>query len=207
MLLIGRDISPFVRRTAVSLLTLGHEIERRHLATTADFEAIKAVNPLGRVPALVLDNGEVLIDSSAILDWADQEAGPARALVPAAGLERRQVLQSVALALGAAEKAVQSFYERTLKTEGRIDPSWVARLESQAAGGFAALERALGDSDWLHGRLTQADITTAVAYDAATVLAADVVAGGRFPRLAALTERCNALPAFAATTLDPFRKK
>jgi glutathione S-transferase len=85
MQLLGRDISPFVRRSAVSLAMLGFEVERRHLATTTDLEAIKAVNPLGRVPALVLDDGEVLIESSAILDWADEQAGPARALVPAAG--------------------------------------------------------------------------------------------------------------------------
>src|SRR5690554_5194247 len=155
MLLIGRDMSPFVRRSAVSLALLGFEPERRHLATTADFEAIKAINPLGRVPALVLDDGELIVDSTAILDWADEKAGPERALVPSAGPERRQVLRSIAFGLGAAEKAVQSHYERNLKAEGRTDPAWVARLEGQAAGGFGALEEALGDSEWLHGRMTQ----------------------------------------------------
>ncbi|MEX0760746.1 MAG: glutathione S-transferase family protein [Tistlia sp.] len=206
MQLLGRDLSPFVRRSAVSLLTLGFEFERRLLATGADFEAIKAVNPLGRVPALVLDDGEILVDSAAILDWADEQVGPERALVPPAGAERRQVLRSVALALGATEKAVQSHYERNLKAEGRTDPAWVERLEGQSAGGFAALEQALGDKEWFHGRMTQADLTAAVAYDFAGVMAPGVVADGRYPRLAALTERLNALPAFQATSLDSFRK-
>lgn len=206
MQLIGRDLSPFVRRCAVGLETLGFGFERQHLATGADFEAIKKLNPLGRVPALLLDDGEVLVDSVAILDWADQEVGPERALTPAAGPERRAVQRSVFLALGAVEKAVQSHYERNMKAEGRTDPAWVARLEGQAAGGFAALEQALGEAEWFHGRRTQADLTAAVAYDFTTVMAPDVVAGGRFPRLAALTERLNATPPFRATSLDPFRK-
>lgn len=206
MQLLGRDLSPFVRRTAVALSTLGFAFERRQLATGADFEAIKQVNPLGRVPALVLDDGEVLLDSVAILDWADQEAGPERALVPASGPERQQVLRSVYLGLGAAEKAVQSHYERNLKAEGRTDPDWVARLDGQAAGGFAALEQALGEAEWLHGRMTQADLTAAVAFDFAGVMAPGAVGDGRFPRLAALTERLNATPPFQATSLDAFRK-
>ncbi len=206
MQLLGRDLSPFVRRVAVSLDLLGIDVERRHLATGADFEEIKRVNPLGRVPALVLDDGEVLVDSQAILDWADQEVGPERALIPLTGPERRAVLKSVSIALGAVEKAVQSFYERKQKAEGRTDPAWVERLNGQAAGGLAALEAALGDQEWLHGRLTQADITTAVAYDFMTVTGPDIVAEGRFPKLAALTERLNATPPFQATDLAPFRQ-
>lgn len=204
MQLIGRDLSPFVRRAAVSLAMLGIEVERRPLATGADFEEIKTINPLGRVPALVLDDGEVIVDSNAILDWADEQAGPQRALVPASGPERRAVLRSVFLGLGAAEKAVQSYYERTMKAEGRTDPAWVERLERQAAGGFAALEEALGDGEWLHGRRTQADVTAAVACDFTSVVAPHLL-GDRFPRLAALTGRLNATPAFQATSLDPFR--
>lgn len=206
MQLIGRDLSPFVRRAAVSLQTLGFEVERRHLATGTDFEAIKQVNPLGRVPALVLDDGEVIVDSNAILDWADEQVGPERALVPASGAERRAVLRSVALALGAAEKAVQSHYERNLKAEGKTDPAWVERLEGQAAGGLTALEDVLGELEWLHGRMTQADLTATIAYDFMTVMTPGIVAGDRFPHLAGLTARCNALPAFQATSLDPFRK-
>ena len=206
MQLLGRDLSPFVRRVAVSLDLLGIEVERRHLATSTDFEEIKRVNPLGRVPALVLDDGEVLVDSQAILDWADQEVGPQRALIPLSGPERRAVLKTVSIALGAVEKGVQSFYERKLKAEGKTDPAWVERLNGQAAGGLAALETALGDNELFHGRQTQADITTAVAYDFMTVTGPDIVAEGRFPKLAALTARLNATPPFQATDLAPFRQ-
>ncbi|MFO1072010.1 MAG: glutathione S-transferase N-terminal domain-containing protein [Geminicoccaceae bacterium] len=50
-----------------------------------DAAAMRAHNPLGQVPALVLDCGETLIDSAAILDWLDDKVGPERALVPAHG--------------------------------------------------------------------------------------------------------------------------
>jgi len=77
MILIGMFDSPFVRRVAVS----------------RDFELIRQYNPLGRVPALVQADGEVLIDSSAILDFLDAAAGSERALLPPSGDERRRALQ------------------------------------------------------------------------------------------------------------------
>ena len=47
-----------------------------------DFELIRQFDPLGRVPALVLADGESLIDSAAILDFLDDLVGPERALLP-----------------------------------------------------------------------------------------------------------------------------
>ncbi|TAN55811.1 MAG: glutathione S-transferase family protein, partial [Rhodospirillales bacterium] len=68
MILIGRDLSPFTRRVAVSLAMLGLPFERKQLSTVTDATEVTNYNPLRRVPALALDSGEVLIDSTAILD-------------------------------------------------------------------------------------------------------------------------------------------
>ena len=106
MILIGRLLSPFVRRTLVSLNVLGFECQRKALSTATDVQAIGELNPLRRVPALVLDDGEVLIDSIAILEYLDELVGPERALLPAAGPERRKALRLLSLAVGAAEKGV-----------------------------------------------------------------------------------------------------
>ena len=111
MILVGRYLSPFVRRVGVSLNQLGLPFERKILSTATDKAAIEAYNPVGRVPALVLDDGEVLIDSAAILDYLDELAGPAKALTPPHGVERRQVMKIVAVALGTLEKAVGAAYE------------------------------------------------------------------------------------------------
>ncbi len=82
MILVGQYDSPFVRRVAVSLHVLGVAHEHDMRSVFGDFEAMRRINPLGRIPSLILDDGEILIDSAAILDWLDQSAGPGQALVP-----------------------------------------------------------------------------------------------------------------------------
>src|ERR1700744_2463339 len=111
MELLGYYESPFVRRVGVTLHLYGMPFVHRPLRTMADLDAteIRANNPLGRIPALVLDDGGVLIDSPFIIDWLDEQAGE-RALVPREGPERRQVNRLVALAQGAAEKYVAAYY-------------------------------------------------------------------------------------------------
>lgn len=82
MILIGMFDSPFVRRVAISLHLLEVPFVHRNWSVGKDFELVRQFNPLGRVPALVLPDGEVLIDSVAILDFIDDTVGPGRALLP-----------------------------------------------------------------------------------------------------------------------------
>jgi glutathione S-transferase len=105
MILVGQYDSPFVRRVAVSLRLLDFAYDHDTRSVFADFAEMRRVNPLGRIPSLVLDDGETLIDSAAILDWLDQSVGPERALIPVTQHERRRVLQRMALATGAIDKA------------------------------------------------------------------------------------------------------
>ena len=67
--------------------------EQRALSGFGNRDEVRASNPLGRIPALVLDSGETLIDSGAIIDHLDEVAGRERALAPAAGADRRAVLR------------------------------------------------------------------------------------------------------------------
>jgi glutathione S-transferase len=90
MILVGQYDSPYVRRVAVSLRLLGFGYEHDTRSVFADFDALRQVNPVGRIPSLVLDDGEVLIDSAAILDWLDRAVGPERALLPHDGPARRR---------------------------------------------------------------------------------------------------------------------
>mgnify|MGYP001992214805 CR=1 FL=1 len=69
MILIGRNVSPFVRRVAALMRLLEIDFEQRFLATADSIDDIAKYNPLGRVPSLVLDNDEILIDSSAIIKY------------------------------------------------------------------------------------------------------------------------------------------
>ena len=206
MILVGRDLSPFTRRVLVSMALLDVPCERREFSTTDDFQDILGFNPAGRVPALRTDDGETLVDSSAILDYLDEQAGDDRALLPKRGADRRRSLQSISQALSATEKAVSSFYERRMKAEGKRDPNWVERCENQCRGALKEVERSAPDEGWFLGdEISQADITAAVAYDFIGFVCPGVADNAAYPKLAAWRDRMAAEPAFQASSLDKYR--
>src|SRR3546814_2976325 len=96
MILVGQFDSPFVRRVAISLRVLGFTYEHDKRSVFGDFDSMRRTNPPGRLPSLVLEDGTVLIDSAAILDWLDEKVGPERALIPPAGPARQRALQLLA---------------------------------------------------------------------------------------------------------------
>jgi glutathione S-transferase len=199
IILIGRNLSPFVRRTAASLNLLDMRFTQRPFSTVDNAEAIRGFNPLGRVPALVLEDGEVLVDSAAILDALDEMAGPERALVPRAGGERRAVLRALALGVGATEKLVGAYYESKRRPAELVWGDHAGKLLAQAEAGFEALDRLARSGGWLCGeRLSQADVTATCALDFADVVLPDFTAG-RFPALLALRDRANAVAAIGST--------
>lgn len=203
MLLIGMLDSPFVRRVAITMKLLGMPYEHGNWSVGRDFDRIREYNPLGRVPTLVTDEGERLMESSAILDHLDELAGPQRALLPRSGRERRQALNLMAMATGAAEKGVLQLYERAFRPEEKRHQPWVDRCRLQMHAALAAIDRQLGErgvSQWLVGKqMTQADITVVCAFtflnDALRVASDRVMYGS----LAVLAARCESLPPFQET--------
>jgi glutathione S-transferase len=202
MLLIGMLDSPFVRRVAVSMKLLQMPFEHGNWSVGRDFERIRGYSPLGRVPALVLDDGTVLAESAALLDFLDQQVGPERALLPSAGAPRRDALQLMALAIGAAEKGREQIYERSFRPAEKRHQPWLDRCAQQMHGALAAIEQVASarQGQWLVGeRMTQADITATCcfAFLHESVPVAD--AAQRYPALAAVAARCEQLPAFTDT--------
>jgi glutathione S-transferase len=200
MILIGMFDSPFVRRVAVSMNLLEMPFEHRNWSVGKDFELIRQFNPLGRVPALVQADGESLIDSTAILDFLDDAAGPERALLPRSGQQRRDALKVVAIALGAGEKGLQQLHEILFKPETKRHDPWMDRCRHQMNAALGELDRLAQTRSgaWMVGdRLTQADITATCIYtylcDALGLRESWLV----YPGLSALASRCEALPAFA----------
>ena len=98
MILIGQYDSPFVRRVGIALTLYGLPFEHKPWSTFGDAEQIRPYNPLTRVPTLVLDDGEVLIESHCILDHLDTLVAPERAMFPGTEPERRRVRMVAALA-------------------------------------------------------------------------------------------------------------
>lgn len=163
MILIGQYDSPFVRRVGLALRIYGLPFDHRPWSVFGDAEALAALNPLMRVPTLVLEDGEVLTDSHIILDYLDSLVPADRALAPRHEPERHRVLRVTALATGLAEKAVSLFYERRLHDV--TSPQWEARCARQIGGVLAALEaeRPLRPGPWWFDRMTHADIALTCA--------------------------------------------
>ena len=198
MILVGQYDSPFVRRVAVTLHHYGFAFERQVLSVFADADAVRAVNPLGQVPALRLDDGETLFDSAAILDYLDERAGPERSLTPAQGPDRRAVLRLAAVAAGLAGKCVAYRGETVRRPPDKRDPAQAARLAGQIAAALAWLgARAAGGT--LHGdAITRADVTTAVTVTYIGHKLPDLLTAGACADHGAYADRCERLPAFAA---------
>ncbi|HKY94440.1 MAG TPA: glutathione S-transferase family protein [Kiloniellales bacterium] len=208
MQLFGRDLSPFTRRVGISLKLLDIPFEWRQLAVVADRDRIQAVNPMTRVPALVVQEDEpALVESSQILAYIDSLVEPERRLTPASGAAQRLVLRLVGMGTGAMEKGVSSFYERTRRPKEFTYQSWVEQCDSQVLDALGALEEAAASAKpWLAGeRLTQADVTAVVALDFIDFTAPYLGVKDRFPGLAALAARAYALPPFAETSLEKYR--
>ncbi len=206
MILIGMFDSPFVRRVAVSMHLLDLPFEHRNWSVGKDFDQIRRYNPLGRVPTLVLDDGEALIESAAILDYLDELAGPQRALLPRAGRPRRDALRIMSIAVGAAEKGVLQLYERAFRPQEKRHPPWVDRCRLQMHAGLTELEHRSAEREeaWLiHDHLTQADVTANCVFTfLCQALEAEADAPRAYAHLHSLNRRCEALPAFQAARLD-----
>jgi glutathione S-transferase len=198
MILIGQYDSPFVRRVAIGLRLYGLPFEHRPWSTFGDAEKIAPFNPLRRVPTLVLDSGEALIESTAILDYLDELVGPEKAMIAERGRERRHALKMCALATGLGDKAVSLVYERVLRKDA--SKIWVERCEAQIGGVLEVLEKeraAIPSPYWFGDRIGHADIAVACVLRFTGEAHPAFLGGVRYPALTAHAVRCEALPVFA----------
>jgi glutathione S-transferase len=198
MKLIGMLDSPFVRRVAVSLQLLDLRFEHQSLSVFRHFDAFRALNPVVKVPTLVCDDGEVLMESTLILAYAESLAG--RSLMPAGGRALQHELRLIGLALMACEKSVQVYYERDRRPPERVYAPWLERVQGQAVAAYQELEAELARAPLAatRERITQAGISTAVAWGFTQNMLPELVPAGRYPQLAALGVAAEALAEFRA---------
>lgn len=202
MKLIGLYDSPYVRRVAVTMRLYGMAFEHVALSVFRHQEEMRKLNPMMKVPMLVLDDGEKLAESSFILDYLDGEVVPEKRLTPASGPERRRVQQHCATALLTVEKAVQVVYETTLRPKEFSYAPWVERCRTQMHTGLALLDALPPSRTLAGGALDQGDVTTAVVMRFVRFVLPEEVPQGRYPNLENLSAHCEALPAFVDTPLE-----
>jgi glutathione S-transferase len=199
VILVGHYDSPFVRRCAIAMHLLGIPFERNRLSGFADAEEMRKINPLGRMPSLILDDGEVIIDSAAILDHI------APSLMPEPGPARRRAWKVIALAIGIIDKAGAIVYERALRPPEKIHQPWIDRCRVQLDSGIAALEAMTPEGGFYGGgdHPMLADIQVGCTIFYLRLRLPESFPPGAYPRLERITAVLDAMPAFKATLPSP----
>ena len=197
MKLVASLTSPYARKIRVALaeknLPFELEVDIPWLADTR----VPSYNPLGKVPALVADDGELWFDSPVIAEYLDTLAGPA--LLPADRLAALPVRQAEALADGITDAAVAAFLEGMRPAE-RQDPASIERQLGKIHRGLAALEQRLAQRKGLGGAaLTIADIAAGCTLGYLDFRFAHLGWRAAHPQLAAWADGLLARPSFTAS--------
>jgi glutathione S-transferase len=143
MILRSSPASPFVRkvRIAMDVLGLADKIDVRETDLNDSGDSIRKQNPLGKIPALVLDDGTVYYDSRVILEVLDHLAGGGR-IIPREPTVRFAALRLQALCDGILDASVLQVYEDRYRPADKKVQVWVDRQAGKVARGLAALEAA-----------------------------------------------------------------
>ena len=198
MRLIGMLDSPYVRRVAISLECLGIPFGLEPISVFSTYEEFQRINPVVKAPTLVCDDGEVLMDSSLILQFVEATRSGGDALWSLGNATRMQhEMRAVSLALAACEKSVQIVYERKLRPSSAQYEPWVERVQGQLLEAYAALEREVQTRQpvFVEPR-RQAGITTAVVWQFTQSMLASIVVAEKYPGLVALSARLERTPEF-----------
>lgn len=198
MQLIGMLDSPYVRRVAISLRLLVLPFELRQISLFREVERFRSFNPVLKAPTLICLDGQRLMDSSLILDYAQHLACGSRQLLPSGHAARATALSRSGLALALSEKAVQLLYERDLRPAEKRHAPWQQRVEGQLRAACGALDKAwLGPQPPLgEDSIGQDAIDTAVAWTFLHFALPELIERRNYPTLEALTAEAEALSVF-----------
>ena len=204
MKLLYQTHSPYARKVLVAAHELGlqHRIEVVHHDTspTRRNDEVFALNPLGKVPVLIVDDGPALFDSSVICEYLDGLHGGAR-IIPAEHAARFRALRRQALALGMADAGIAARWEAERRPEAsRWPPMLQGQLEKLAAA-CDLLEQELGDAPPAEAVPDIGDIALATTLSWIAFRHVYPFADGR-PRLSAWYARFSQRPSMLATTLS-----
>ena len=197
MQLYFNPASPYVRKVRVTAHELGLsgriELITLSLTPVSPHDELRSRNPLGKIPALITDDGAVLYDSPVICEYLDAMVGGHR-IFPAPGAARWTALRRQALADGIMDAAVLARYEQAVRPEGLRWQAWVDGQLLKIRTALDALER-----EPLEGTFDIGTISIACALGYLDLrFAGESWRTGR-PRLAAWLEAVGQRPSLTAT--------
>jgi glutathione S-transferase len=189
--------SPFVRkvRIAIALLGFDKDVTIERADTTDPSDSLRKMNPLGKIPVLIIEDGSAVYDSRVILDYLDDRAGGGK-IVPRDSKARLAALRLQALADGILDASILTIYEGRYRKAEMHEPKWLELQAGKVSRGLAVLEAAPPPIDPMPN-VGQIALACALGYR-------DFRFGdgwrGEHPRLVAWLDNFAArVPAFAAT--------
>lgn len=198
MKLVISPTSPFARKARIAMMDKKIECETVVDIPWEPTTAVPGLNPLGKIPVLVLDDESTLFDSRVIVEYFDSMS-PVAKLIPENGRPRIVVKRWEALADGISDAAAMIFIERRRPLE-RQDDSWIGRQQSKIERGLAVLAEELGDKPWCIGETYNlADIAVGCTLGYLELRFAEINWRRKYPNLAALSEKLSQRPSFIET--------
>lgn len=196
--------SPYARKVMVAANELG-VIDTIEVIEAHVFDPetpLLAENPLGKVPALIRDDGSTLYDSTVICEWLDAQDGRNQ-IFPASGEARIQALRRNALGDGLGQAATWNIRER-YRPDGERSDSYMAYYERTIDRCLAALEVEADDMAAANGRFDIGDIAIACAISYLDFRYPDRAWREQLPRLGAWVAQASQRPSMQATGLAAY---
>jgi len=157
MKLLGSGPSPYTRKVRIVLAEKKIDCDFEVADVNPADNPVNALNPLGKVPTLVLDDGGTLFDSRVIVEFLDS-VSPTSRLIPDNNRERVAVRRWEALADGALDAGLLIRYE-SLRPKKEQSSAWSSKQTGKLTRALATMDAELGDRAWCHGdRYSLADI-------------------------------------------------
>jgi glutathione S-transferase len=143
MILRFSPSSPFVRkvRIAIALLGFDKDVTIERTDTTDPSDSLRKINPLGKIPTLVLEDGSAVYDSRVILDYLDDRAGGGK-IVPRDSKARLAALRLQALADGILDASILTVYEGRYRKAEMHEPKWLELQAGKVSRGLGVVEAA-----------------------------------------------------------------
>ena len=199
MKLIGALASPFVRKVRIVMAEKKIDYQLVLEDVWSDTTTVRDYNPLGKIPCLVMEDGEAVFDSRVICEYLDTLT-PVGKLIPPSGRERAEVRCWEALADGVAEAGVLVRIEGRLREPHERSERWVVRQRLKINDGLAAISNGLGEKTWCAGNhLTLADVAVACALGWLEFRFPQIEWRTRHPNLAKLQDKLSLRQSFIDT--------
>jgi glutathione S-transferase len=148
MKLVGSKSSPYVRKVRVILAERSLACDFLEESAWTPTTTVPRYNPLNKVPALVMDDGESIYDSAVIAEYLDAISGGT--LIPSAPAQRARARRDEALGDGIADAGIAIFLERK-REASRQDAAWITRQAAKIDAATTSLEGLLGPKPFLAG--------------------------------------------------------